>query len=311
VNREKCAQYGITVSEVALSLRNSFEGQVSTKFKENDNEFDMRVILAESNRKSFEDIGQLPLLTRNGTMVQVRDIADIYIGKGPSEIARKDRSRVITIYGNLTGKRALGDVIKELDTKIKALNLPSDIQVFFSGDAENMNDMVRDMIMAICLAILFVYMIMVSLFESYLSPFIIMFSIPVALVGGLTMLAITGENINLVSMIGMLLSIGLVTKNAILLVDYTNTLRSRGLTLKEALLEACPIRLRPILMTTATMVCGMLPLAIAFGSATEMRRGLAVVVIVSLLSSTMLTLVLVPVMYSIMEKLKKKRGAVL
>jgi len=154
-------------------------------------------------------------------------------------------------------------------------------------------------------------MIMVSLFDAYIHPFTIMFSLPVALVGALFALAITGETLNIFSMIGVLLSMGLVTKNAILLVDYTNTLRSRGKGMIEALLEAGPIRLRPIIMTTATMVFGMLPLAVAAGAGGDFRRGLAIVVIGALLSSTMLTLVLVPVVYTIMENYRVKVPALI
>jgi HAE1 family hydrophobic/amphiphilic exporter-1 len=171
--------------------------------------------------------------------------------------------------------------------------------------------MMRDMSLAIMLAVLFVYMILVSLFESYLSPFIIMFSIPVALVGGLSALAITDKALSSLSMIGLLLSLGLVSKNAILLVDYTNTLRAQGLTLYDALIKAGPVRLRPILMTTATMVCGMLPMAVGLGAGGNMRQGMGIVVIGSLLSSTLLTLVLVPVMYSVLEGAKARLKKIL
>jgi HAE1 family hydrophobic/amphiphilic exporter-1 len=175
-----------------------------------------------------------------------------------------------------------------------------------------MQDMFRDMMIAISFAILFVYMIMVALFESYAHPFTIMFSIPVALVGGLGALALTGQTLNMFSMIGILLALGLVTKNAILLVDRTNEQRAKGLSVREALLEAGPTRLRPILMTTLTMVLGMMPLALALGAGAEIRQSMAIVVIGALLSSTLLTLVLVPVVYSYMEgvraRLRRKKA---
>jgi HAE1 family hydrophobic/amphiphilic exporter-1 len=166
--------------------------------------------------------------------------------------------------------------------------------------------MFSDMTIALSMAVLFVYIIMVSLFESYVHPFTIMFSLPVALVGAFGGLALTGSTLNMFSMIGIIMLMGLVTKNAILLVDFTNTLRSRGLAMREALLEAGKTRLRPIVMTTATMIFGMMPLALALGSGSEMRQGMAVVVIGGLTSSTLLTLVLVPVIYTYIDGLRSR-----
>jgi len=304
VDREKCAAYGIGLEDVAYTLRNSFEGEATSRYHGEAADYDIRVILAAGQRSDPASLGEVSIVGRAGQRVRLNQIASIAAGSGPTEIARKDRSRIITLFSNLDGSRALGDVTKDINKSIQKLGLPSDIRVYFGGDVENMQDMLGDMIMAVGFAVLFVYMIMVSLFESYLYPFIIMFSIPVALVGGLSALAITGENIGFLSLIGILMSIGLVTKNAILLVDYTNTLRSRGMHYLEALKTAGPVRLRPILMTTMTMVCGMLPLALAGGPGAGFRKGLAWVVIGSLLSSMFLTLVLIPVMYAIMERLK-------
>jgi HAE1 family hydrophobic/amphiphilic exporter-1 len=306
INREKCADLGLTVGEVASTLRNALEGDNDTKYKDGDTEYDIRVVLSKQNRTNPEDVGKITIINRMGKQVQLNEIASINYGTGPTQIQRKDRSRIITIYSNLDLTRPLGEVIEEIQNKIKAQNFPPEISIFYGGEAEDMQNMFADMLLAISFAILFVYMIMVSLFESYIHPFTIMFSLPVALVGALFALAITGETLNIFSMIGVLLSMGLVTKNAILLVDYTNTLRSRGKSMIDALLEAGPIRLRPIIMTTATMVFGMLPLAVAAGAGGDFRRGLAIVVIGALLSSTMLTLVLVPVVYTIMESYRVK-----
>ena len=306
INREKCADLGLTVGEVASTLRNALEGDNDTKYKDGDTEYDIRVVLSKQNRTNPEDVGKITIINRMGKQVQLNEIASINYGTGPTQIQRKDRSRIITIYSNLDLTRPLGEVIEEIQNKIKAQNFPPEISIFYSGEAEDMQNMFTDMLLAISFAILFVYMIMVSLFESYIHPFTIMFSLPVALVGALFALALTGETLNIFSMIGVLLSMGLVTKNAILLVDYTNTLRSRGKSMIDALLEAGPIRLRPIIMTTATMVFGMLPLAVAAGAGGDFRRGLAIVVIGALLSSTMLTLVLIPVVYTIMESYRVK-----
>jgi hydrophobic/amphiphilic exporter-1 (mainly G- bacteria), HAE1 family len=289
-----------------MTLRNALEGDLSTKYKEGDTEYDMRIILAKANREKPDEVKNIIIINRLGQQIKLGDVADIYFGTGPSSIARKDRSRVITIMTNLDETRPVGELMAEVQENVKKLNLPPDIDIYYAGATEDMENMFSDMMLAITFAILFIYMIMVSLFESFIHPFTIMFSLPVALFGALTALMLTGNNLNIFSMIGILLSMGLVTKNAILLVDYTNTLRTRGMTMKEALLEAGPIRLRPIVMTSATMVFGMLPLALALGSGSEFRAGLAVTVIGALISSTFLTLLLIPVIYTIMDGYREK-----
>jgi HAE1 family hydrophobic/amphiphilic exporter-1 len=304
IDRTKCANFNISLSEVAFALRNAFEGDNTSKFKEEDTEYDLRVILSKKNRENPSDVSNMTILNRLGQQIKLGEIANIYYGKGPSQIARKDRSRVITITSNLDDSRPVGEIVADIEKGVKNLNLPPDIEIFYAGASEDMGNMFRDMMLAILFAILFVYMIMVSLFESFIHPFTIMFSLPVAFVGGFTALALTNNNLNVFSMIGILLSMGLVTKNAILLVDYTNNLRATGLGMKESLLKAGPIRLRPIIMTTATMVFGMMPLAIGAGSGGEFRTGMAVIVIGALISSTLLTLVLVPVIYTYMDGAK-------
>jgi HAE1 family hydrophobic/amphiphilic exporter-1 len=306
IDRTKCANFNLSLSEVAYALRNAFEGDNTSKFKEEDTEYDLRVILAKKNRENPSDVSNLTIQNKLGQQIKLGEIANIYYGKGPSQIARKDRSRVITITSNLDESRPVGDIVADIEKAVKGLNLPPDIDIFYAGASEDMGNMFTDMMLAILFAILFVYMIMVSLFESFIHPFTIMFSLPVALVGGFTALALTNNNLNVFSMIGILFSMGLVTKNAILLVDYTNNLRAKGIEMKEALFQAGPIRLRPIIMTTATMVFGMMPLAIGAGSGGEFRRGMAVIVIGALISSTLLTLVLVPVIYTYMDGVKHR-----
>ncbi len=300
-DREKCSVNGLTVAEVAMCLRNALEGDLTSKYKEGDTEYDIRIMLSKENRNNPSDVSEINIMNRNGQQVKLGDIAQVYFGKGPSQINRKNKSRSITIMSNMDESRPLSEVMTDIQAAVKALNITSDVEVSYVGSSEDMNNMFVDMMIAILFAVLFVYMIMVSLFESFVHPFTIMFSLPVALFGALTGLALTGQNLNTFSMIGILLSMGLVTKNAILLVDYTNTLRREGMSMMDALLTAGPIRLRPIMMTTATMIFGMIPLALGLGSGGEFRTGLAVVVIGALTSSTVLTLVLVPVVYTLME----------
>ncbi len=306
VDREKAASFGLTLGDVAAVLQTAIQGNVITKYNDNGTDYDIRLQLSEENRNHASDIGNLSLMTRTGKQIYLNQIADVVSGNGPIEIDRKDRERLVTLLGNLTGSRSLGDATRDIKTGIAAIHLPSDIKVFFGGDNENMSDMFRDMMLALGMAVLFVYMIMVSLFESYAHPFTIMFSLPVALVGGTSALLLAGQTLNIFSMIGVIMSMGLVAKNAILLVDYTNTLRSRGYKMIDAILEAGPTRLRPIIMTTATMVLGMLPLALGLGAGADLRQSMAIIVIGALISSTLLTLILVPVMYTYVDGLKAK-----
>ena len=306
VDREKAASFGLTLGDVASALQTAIQGNVVTKYNDNGTDYDVRLQLAESDRNKASELQNMTLMTGSGRQVYLRQMAEVIRGSGPVEIDRKDRERLVTIIGNLTGSRSLGDATRDIESGIASLKLPSSIRVFFGGDNENMSDMFSDMGLALAMAVLFVYMIMVSLFESYAHPFTIMFSLPVALVGGMLALLLTGQTLNTFSMIGVIMSVGLVTKNAILLVDYTNTLRGRGYDMTHAILEAGPTRLRPIVMTTATMVFGMLPLALGLGSGSEIRQSMAVVVIGALISSTLLTLLLVPVMYTYVDGLKAR-----
>jgi HAE1 family hydrophobic/amphiphilic exporter-1 len=309
VDRDKVARMGLTLAEVGLAVRAAIEGDLPTKFLEGDTEFDLRVVFDKASRTRAEDVGHITLINRYGQSVQLSQLANIFYGKGPSVVSRKDRERLVTIAANMSGEAPLGQVNAEVEQAINAAGIPAGVRVFYGGDTENMRDMFSDMTIALSMAILFVYIIMVSLFESYVHPFTIMFALPVALVGALGGLALTGSTLNMFSMIGIIMLMGLVTKNAILLVDFTNTLRSRGLAMHEALLEAGETRLRPIVMTTATMIFGMMPLALALGSGSEMRQGMAVVVIGGLTSSTLLTLVLVPVVYTYVDGLRSRLPA--
>lgn len=306
VDREKMARMGFTLAEVGLAVRTALEGDVATQYKEQDTEYDTRVVLNKKSRVRAEDVGKIALLNHAGQAVQLNQLANVYFGKGPSEIQRKDRERLVTVAANLSGEVALGEVTAEVEQAVSAAGIPKGVTVFFGGDAENMRDMFSDMMIALSLAVLFVYMIMVSLFESYIHPFTIMFSLPMALVGALLGLALAGMTLSTFSMIGIIMLMGLVTKNAILLVDFTNTLRAQGVTMRDALLQAGKTRLRPIVMTTATMVFGMLPLALALGAGSEFRQSMAVVIIGGLTSSTLLTLVLVPVVYTYVDGLREK-----
>lgn len=305
-DRERLANYGLTLGEASLGLRTALAGNTDAKYKDGETEYDINVILDKLDRSNARDVSEVTLMNHMGQQVKLADVATIYYGKGPSVIMRKNRERVITIYGGLNG-RALGDVVNDMTKIMSTIKRPVGLdEPYFAGDQENSNKSNKDMGIAFMLGILFVYMIMVALFESYVHPFTIMFSLPVAMVGGTTFLFLFHQTQSLFTMVGVIMLMGLVTKNAILIVDRTNSRRALGHGIKESLLEAGPTRLRPIIMTTTTMILGMMPMAIGLGEGAEMRTGMALVIIGGLLSSMILTLVLVPVMYTFIEGARLK-----
>jgi HAE1 family hydrophobic/amphiphilic exporter-1 len=222
-----------------------------------------------------------------------------------------NRQRAATIFANTEKSKPVGEAIKDLDRIVEKHKTP-DLSTRYVGMADAMLDAFKNNAFALIIAIIMVYMILASQFESFVHPFTIMFSLPVSLIGAMGLLLITGERINIFSLIGIIMLMGLVTKNAILLVDYTITLRKRGMTREEALLKAGPVRLRPIMMTTAAMVFGMLPTALKIGEGSESRAPMAIAVIGGLITSTLLTLVVIPVVYTLVDDLenifKKKKA---
>lgn len=301
VDRDRCSALGLPIAAVGTTLRASIDGDYSNKYKEGDREYDIMVSLPESKKKSSEDIARIPVKTASGNMIELGQVSNIYQDLGPVEIRRKDHNPLFVVNANISN-RPLGDVNNDIGKALAGLKLPSTItKVGMGGDVEMMGESFTNLLIALVLSIVFVYMIMASLFESFLYPFIIMFSLPVTLVGAILSLMVTGKTLNLFSMIGVVMLVGLVVMNAILLVDYTNTLRKRGLGRDEALVEAGKTRLRPILMTTLSLLFGMLPLALQLGPGSEMRSGMAVVIMGGMTSSTLLTLVFIPVVYSYMD----------
>jgi HAE1 family hydrophobic/amphiphilic exporter-1 len=306
IDREKAANSFLTPGEIAIALRDAVTGNVVSRFRTGEVEIDIRSILSPRYRSNPSLVEQIEIKNHIGQMVKLSDVARITRTSGPSSITRKDRERLVTVSSNIAG-RSLSEVQGAFDKEMAKYKPPTGVSFFAFGDVENMRTMISDMMKVIMLSILFVYMILVSLYESYVHPFAVMFSVPVALIGALMGLALTGYTLSMFSLIGILILMGLVTKNGILLVDFTNQMRDRGMNMRDALLAAGPMRLRPILMTTMTMVVGMIPLALALGSGSDMRAGMAVVIIGGLISSLLLTLVLVPVMYTFLDRFSRKR----
>ncbi len=309
IDQQRLSDLGLTTAQVAAALRTAFEGTVATELRrENEDKVDIRVLYARTGSGSeLASIPDIPLSTPQGTEIRLSQVARLVPVEGPAEIEREDRVRQIVLGANLAD-RPLGEITTEIRHAVNSLTLPSGYTIVMAGDTELQEEAFGDLLKALGISILLIFMLMVALYDSLIYPLVIMGSMPVASVGAIGALAITHNTLNMFSMVGLIMLTGLVAKNAILLVDYTNTLRKRGYSRTEALLEAGPTRLRPILMTTAAMVFAMLPLALRLGEGSETRSPLAIVVIGGLLTSTLLTLVVVPAGYTVMDDFQEWIG---
>ncbi|PID38901.1 MAG: acriflavin resistance protein [Proteobacteria bacterium] len=301
IDRDRAADLGVPVQIIAATLRAFIAGDKVTEIATAGDRYDVRVRLPEAARRRPESITSLRVRTASKMLVPLSQIVKVARGSGPSSIERQDRQRQVTVLANLKGK-VLGDAVKEVD-KIAAKVVPEQLSKDWAGMADIMRESFGHMVVALILAIIIIYMILAAQFESFIHPFTIMLSLPLSTVGALGALAISGMTLSIFSMIGVIMLMGLVTKNAILLVDYANQLRHEGETIQGALLRAGLVRLRPILMTTAAMIGGMIPVALALSEGGEQRAPMAVVVIGGLITSTLLTLVVVPVVYSLLDGL--------
>jgi HAE1 family hydrophobic/amphiphilic exporter-1 len=260
--------------------------------------------LDESFRQKAEDLMALKIRSTSGQLVNMANVVSIVRGTGPGKIERQNRQRQITIYANLNGI-ALGDATNQINA-IAAKKVPVTMTSDWTGMGDVMRESMGYLLSALLLAVIIVYLVLAAQFESFLHPFTIMLSLPLSMVGALGAIALSHSMINIMTMIGIILLMGLVTKNAILLIDYTNTLRRQGIARGEALLKAGAVRLRPILMTTGAMVFGMLPVALGVSEGGELRAPMAIAVIGGLITSTLLTLVVVPVAYTIIDAVAER-----
>ncbi|OPZ87626.1 MAG: Multidrug resistance protein MdtB [bacterium ADurb.Bin429] len=311
IDRDRAAQYGVSVAQIASALRTSLEGDTSTKYRENGKEYDIRVYLPEEQRDMLSLVPTMVVGTRaSGQPLYLYEVATFENAVGPTKVERTNRQRSVTVQGNLMEGYPIGNVKPGIDEGIAQLRANGELDgvtVKWAGQAEEMAESFANMFSALGLSILMVFMLMSALFESLLSPLIIMLAVPQAMAGALFALSFSHKSLNIVSMIGVIMLVGLVTKNAILVVDYTNTLRrDHKLPRRDALLRAGPTRLRPILMTTMAMIFGMLPTALALNQGSEMRQPMAIAVIGGLLLSMFLTLLMVPVFYEILDDLGQR-----
>ncbi|HYH00600.1 MAG TPA: efflux RND transporter permease subunit [Terriglobales bacterium] len=313
VDRNRASDLGISAATIATTLRAGVVGEVASKMEdEAGDSHDVRVRLNSDQRRFSQDLLDLSIPTgtdspRGGKIVvPLREVAQTVAMSSPSSIKRKDLRREVRVSASADG-RALGDIMSDIEKASAQINLPAGYDIVQGGDAEELNTMFLNMFQALALAVIFIYLILASQFGSFLHPLSIMLSLPLSLVGVAIGLLMTRDTLNIMSMIGLIMLMGLVTKNAILLVDFANQARNEGLDRRSALIKAGTTRLRPIMMTTLAMIFGMLPLAFAIGAGAEMRAPMARAVIGGLVTSTMLSLIVVPVVYTYLDDLSLRR----
>ena len=297
LNREKIRQYGLTGSQVASQVKDSVSGLKATTLKLDGTEMDIRITYPDEVVTSSTQLGNLSIRTRSGVYIPLSSVADILMDETPSSIQRLNQTRYVTLTASVFG-RDTGSVGSDIQAIIDQMSLPNGYSARLGGNNEMMVETFSSLGLVIVLAIILVYLVMAAQFESLLNPFIIMFTIPLAVIGAVPLLFITGEPISMMSLIGALVLVGIVVNNGIVLIDYINTLRERdGYELEEAVLTAGPIRLRPILMTALTTILGQFPMIFSQGSNSEMLKGMGLVIAGGLTVSTFLTLFVVPILY--------------
>ncbi|MGC4127957.1 MAG: efflux RND transporter permease subunit [Bergeyella sp.] len=309
IDRDKMAALGLNLSNVGLAMQTAFNGNTDGKFRAGEYEYDINIRFADDSRKSIDDVKNLIFTNNKGEQIRLSQFAEVDMSSGPSLLQRRDKSPSVKVLSKVVG-RPVGDVASEW-TKMFMDNektKPAGVEYIWSGDMENQNEGTGTLGIALLAAIVLVYLVMVSLYDSFVYPFVVLFSIPLALIGVMIILALTANSLNIFTMLGMVMLIGLVAKNAILIVDFTNMRKAAGANTHDALIQANHARLRPILMTTIAMIIGMLPIALANGAGAEMNRGLAWVIIGGLTSSLFLTLIIVPVVYSLFDSVLRRFG---
>jgi HAE1 family hydrophobic/amphiphilic exporter-1 len=305
VDRDKMAALGLTLQTVGMTMQTAYSGNTDGKFRAGEYEYDINIKYNAFDRKNITDVGNLIFINSAGQQIKLSQFAAITEGSGPSQLERRDKTASVTVQGQNVGV-ASGTIVTQWQTKLDKLKKPVGVNYIWGGDQENQSEGFGTLGIALLAAIILVYLVMVGLYDSFAHPFVVLFAIPLSFIGALLALALTNNTLNIFTILGIIMLIGLVCKNAIMLVDYTNQRRAAGESIRTALIQANHARLRPILMTTIAMVFGMFPIALASGAGAEWKNGLAWVIIGGLISSLFLTLIVVPVIYEIMEKIIAK-----
>ena len=306
IDRERATRLGAGTFQVASLMRSIIDGDLASKYREGEKLIDIRVRASEDVRTNLDKIRQAYLPTLRGGSITLDQVAQLKIVNGPTQIKRTNRTRRISISANILKGRAMNEITRKADAALAGVRFPSDVSYEYSGQVEMTRKMFSSLTLALFLAIIFVYMILASQFGSFVQPFVIMLALPLSIIGAVLGLLLANKLFDMVAFIGLIMLMGLVTKNSILLVDYTNVLRRRGLKRSEAIIEAGSTRLRPILMTTLAMILGMIPVALGLGASASFRQAIGFTIIGGLISSTVLTLVVVPVVYVILDNFVSK-----
>lgn len=301
LDKEKLALHGLSSAMVSSMIRNRVNGMIASRFKEEGDEYDIRVRLSEEFRTSITDLQEITIMNPRGQKIKLKEIASVEEYWGPPGIQHKRKERIVTVAVK-PNKTSLGELAKQIQQVIAEVDVPQDVMINIGGAYQDQQEAFTDLAMLLLLSILLVFIVMASQFESFGMPFVIMFSIPFAFTGVILALFITGTTLNVIAALGAVLLIGIVVKNGIVLVDFINLMRDRGMQLNEAILAAGKSRLRPVLMTAFTTILGMLPLALSQGEGSEIWSPMGITVIGGLIFSTVVTMVIVPVMYGLIGR---------
>ncbi|WP_088226365.1 efflux RND transporter permease subunit [Desulfosporosinus sp. FKB] len=299
------AQAGISTSDVGSTIRMALQGTKVGVYRSNNSENDITLKFMDGQIKNVDDIKSIKITNQAGVQIPLSQVAAVVRGESEPSLSREDKQDVVTVDANLQG-RVLGEVTRDIQAKLSSVTLPSGYTISYGASQKNMADSFSSLGLALGASLALVYMILVVLYESFLTPAIRMVSLPCAIIGALPLLALTGQTLNMMSFIGLIMLEGLSSKNGTLLIDYTNTLMHKGMSLKEALIESGTTRLRPIIMTSATMIVSMLPVALSIGEGSEMKKSMAIVIIGGMVMSTLLSPIILPVVYTLMDDLKHR-----
>ena len=305
LDREKMGQLGLPIAVVGLQLQNALTGNDDSQFDDKGQEYDIRVMMDKFDRKNMEDVKAMTFLASEGKQVRLSEFADVTVDNANGSLERKNRISNTTIRAYVLGTAA-GTVSGKIEEYLKEKPLDENIRMLWGGEVKRQKESMGALGTAMLIGLILVYLILVALYDNFVYPFVVLFSILVSLIGAILALNLTSSSMGIFTMLGMLMLLGLVAKNAILIVDFTNHLKLQGKSTYSALLESVRERMRPILMTTIAMVVGMIPIATATGSGAEWKNGLAWILIGGLTSSMFLTIIVVPIMYYSVDRLKDK-----
>lgn len=305
IDREKANLYGFTTAQIASTVHDALLGRVASIYQEKGKQIDIRIRLEEKDRNSIEEVENILISSSTGLQISLKEIAEVTVDSGPKGIDRKNQQRVVNVSANISD-RFLGKVIQDAQQQLDKLALPEDYRYEFVGENREMQESFTELALALVLSILLVYMIIAAQFESLLMPLAVMFSVPFSLIGVILALLLADKSLNVLSFIGIIMLVGIVVNNSIVLIDYINKLRQKGMERKEAIILGGKTRLRPILMTMFTTVLALVPMALGVGEGAELRAPMAITIIGGLTSSTFLSLIIVPIFYTFLDDLSQK-----